>query len=157
MVGRADVDRDIQLRAMVLDAKAHILEPAAELRLGGDAAVDEVLARVDADDPAPGAGADERTQAHELEGMAEEVVVRVALRRVGKLATEVSLCHCRSGNFMVKVRHFEANERITIRSNFMGFALRCRSLFGRRLICTEMSKLVRKAPNSQFEFRADGY
>ena len=49
--------------AVVLDAEADVAEPERELRLRRLAAVDELMARPDADDAAPGARADQRADA----------------------------------------------------------------------------------------------
>src|SRR5699024_10978738 len=50
---------DVRLHAVVLDLPVLALEPAGVLRLGDAGAVDEVVAAVDADHAAPGAGADD--------------------------------------------------------------------------------------------------
>src|SRR5699024_9174664 len=50
---------DVRLHSVVLDRPVLALEPAGVLRLGDAGAVDQVVAAVDADHAAPGAGADD--------------------------------------------------------------------------------------------------
>src|SRR5690348_184256 len=56
-------DFDVGVDAVVLDVPAVAFEPHGVLRLGDARAVDEVVAAVDADDAAPGAGADDGADA----------------------------------------------------------------------------------------------
>ena len=62
--------------AVVLDAPADVVEPERELGLRGLGAVDQRVARPDADHAAPGARADQRADAHQLEAVREDVAVR---------------------------------------------------------------------------------
>jgi hypothetical protein len=72
---RGDVDFVGRVGAVVLDAPAGVGEPERELGLRGLGAVGETVARVDADDAAPRAHADQRAEAVELEAVAEDVAV----------------------------------------------------------------------------------
>ena len=60
---RRVVDLDLRIGAVVLDGEADVGEPERELRLRRLAAVDELVARTDADDAAPRARADELADA----------------------------------------------------------------------------------------------
>src|SRR5262249_43337909 len=72
---RRVVDLDRRIRAVVLGPEADVAEPERELGLGRGRAVDQRMTRPDADDTAPGAGAYQRTEVHQLEVVREDVAV----------------------------------------------------------------------------------
>ncbi len=76
IVLRRDVYLFVRFSAVVLHSPAHVIEPKRELRLRGDAPVDQGQRYVDPDDASPGAGPDDRAQAEKLEALGENVPVR---------------------------------------------------------------------------------
>ena len=72
---RRIVDVDIGIGAVVLHRPADVREPERELGLSHRGAVDQRMARIDADHAAPGALADERADLHQLEAVREDVAV----------------------------------------------------------------------------------
>lgn len=68
-------DLDVRVDAVVLDVPAVALQPEGVLGLGDERAVDQPVAAVDADDAAPGAGADDGADAERLDRRVDDVAV----------------------------------------------------------------------------------
>src|SRR4051794_21178148 len=75
---RAVVDLDLRIGAVILDVPADVVEEERVLRLGGQRAVSQGVARRDPYHSAPGPLPDQWPQLQQLEGVAEDVAIRTS-------------------------------------------------------------------------------